>query len=97
MDFQLRKGNTRFMYVLPTSPTEALLEYTLFSHDLLAKAEYETAIKEYIAQLNYQLLHNRKEQGSIPMTCYPFWKKIHKSIEHWYCRRLDKGKYRVYI
>jgi lycopene beta-cyclase len=35
------------MYVLPTSPTEALLEYTLFSHDL-AKAEYETAIKEYI-------------------------------------------------
>jgi lycopene beta-cyclase len=68
------------MYVLPTSPTEALLEYTLFSHDLLAKAEYETAIKEYIAQLNYQLLHNRKEQGSIPMTCYPFWKKIHKKV-----------------
>jgi lycopene beta-cyclase len=27
------KGNTRFMYVLPTSTTEALLEYTCF-HDL---------------------------------------------------------------
>jgi lycopene beta-cyclase len=77
MDFSVaQKGNTRFMYVLPTSPTEALLEYTLFSRDLLAKAEYETAIKEYIAQLgitNYSI--TEKEQGSIPMTCYPFWKK----------------------
>jgi lycopene beta-cyclase len=25
------------------------------------------------------------------MTCYPFWKKIHKSIEHWYCRRWTKA------
>jgi lycopene beta-cyclase len=49
--FGCAKGNTRFMYVLPTLPTEALLEYTLFSHDDLMKAEYETAIKEYIAQL----------------------------------------------
>jgi lycopene beta-cyclase len=77
MDFSVaQKGNTRFMYVLPTSPTQALLEYTLFSHDLLAKAEYETAIKEYIAHLgitNYSI--TEKEQGSIPMTCYPFWKK----------------------
>ena len=77
MDFSIaQKGNTRFMYVLPTAPTEALLEYTLFSHDLFAKAEYETAIKDYIAQLgitNYSI--TEKEQGSIPMTCFPFWKK----------------------
>lgn len=77
MDFSVaQKGNTRFMYVLPTSPTEALLEYTLFSHDLLAKAEYENAIKEYLDKLgvtNYEIIE--KEQGSIPMTCYPFWKK----------------------
>jgi lycopene beta-cyclase len=77
MDFSVaQKGNTRFMYVLPTSPTEALLEYTLFSHDLLAKAEYENAIKEYLEKLavtNYEIVE--KEQGSIPMTCYPFWKK----------------------
>jgi lycopene beta-cyclase len=77
MDFSVaQKGNTRFMYVLPTSSTEALLEYTLFSHELLAKAEYETAIKDYLAKLgikNYTIIE--KEQGSIPMTCYPFWKK----------------------
>ena len=77
MDFSVaQKGKTRFMYVLPTSPTEALLEYTLFSHDLLAKAEYENAIKEYLEKLgvtNYEIVE--KEQGSIPMTCYPFWKK----------------------
>jgi lycopene beta-cyclase len=45
-------------------PTEALLEYTLFSHDDLMKAEYETAIKEYIAQLgitNYSITEKNKE------------------------------------
>ena len=46
MDFSVeQRGNTRFMYVLPTSETEALLEYTLFSPDLLSKAEYENEIK----------------------------------------------------
>jgi lycopene beta-cyclase len=77
MDFSVeQKGNTRFMYVLPTSTTEALLEYTLFSHDLLAKSEYEDEIQNYIKKLgitDYEIIE--KEQGSIPMTCYPFWKK----------------------
>ncbi|MEO8255607.1 MAG: lycopene cyclase family protein [Flavobacterium sp.] len=77
MDFSVpQKGNTRFMYVLPTSKTEALIEYTLFSHTLLAKEEYEAAIKEYIEKIgikNYEIIE--KEQGSIPMTSYPFWKK----------------------
>ena len=77
MDFSVaQKGNTRFMYVLPTATTEALLEYTLFSHDLLAKSEYESEIKNYISKLgitDYEI--TEKEKGSIPMTCYPFWKK----------------------
>ncbi|NRT13031.1 lycopene cyclase family protein [Flavobacterium sp. 14A] len=77
MDFSVaQKGNTRFMYVLPTATTEALLEYTLFSHDLLAKSEYESEIQNYISKLgitDYEIIE--KEQGSIPMTCYPFWKK----------------------
>jgi lycopene beta-cyclase len=82
MDFSVaQKGNTRFMYVLPTSKTEALLEYTLFSHSLLAKSEYEEAIKAYIENLgikNYTIIE--KEQGSIPMTSYPFWKKNTKRV-----------------
>lgn len=76
MDFSVaQKGNTRFMYVLPTSETEALLEYTLFSKDLLSKEEYETKIENYIQELgiqNYKIVE--KEFGNIPMTCYPFWK-----------------------
>lgn len=82
MDFSVeQKGNTRFMYVLPTSKTEALLEYTLFSHNHLEKAEYETEIKNYIQNLgitNYEIIE--KEQGSIPMTCYPFWKLNTKNV-----------------
>jgi lycopene beta-cyclase len=77
MDFSVaQKGNTRFMYVLPTSTTEALIEYTLFSHSLLEKQEYESEIKNYIQNLgihDYEIIE--KEQGSIPMTCYPFWKR----------------------
>lgn len=82
MDFSLeQKGNTRFMYVLPTSENEALLEYTLFSKDLLSKEEYESEILKYIENLGiteYEILE--KEQGNIPMTCYPFWKYNTKNI-----------------
>ena len=82
MDFSVeQKGNTRFMYVLPTSKNEALIEYTLFSKDLLPKEEYETEIKNYIEKLgitNYEL--REKEQGNIPMTSYEFWKQNTKNI-----------------
>ena len=82
MDFSVeQKENTRFMYVLPTSKTEALLEYTLFSHQHLKKEEYENEIQKYIENLgisNYEIVE--KEQGSIPMTCYPFWKANTKNV-----------------
>lgn len=82
MDFSVeQKGNTRFMYVLPTSETEALIEYTLFSKDLLPKGEYETEIQNYIQKLgitDYEIIE--KEQGNIPMTAYPFWKHNTKNI-----------------
>lgn len=82
MDFSVaQKGNTRFMYVLPFSENEALLEYTLFSEHLLATTAYETEIKDYIKNLGisqYKIIE--KEQGSIPMTSYPFWKKNTKRV-----------------
>ena len=82
MDFSVeQKGNTRFMYVLPTSENEALLEYTLFSKDLLSKEEYEAEIQKYIENLGiteYEIIE--KEHGNIPMTCYPFWKHNTKNI-----------------
>ena len=82
MDFSVeQKGNTRFMYVLPTLKNEALLEYTLFSKDLLLREEYEAEIQKYIENLGiteYEIIE--KEQGNIPMTCYPFWKHNTKNI-----------------
>ncbi len=75
MDFSIpQKGNTRFMYVLPFSEFEALVEYTLFSKNILQESEYEDAIKNYIKSnlgfKDYKIVE--KEKGSIPMTCYDF-------------------------
>ena len=75
MDFSVpQDGNTRFMYVLPTSPQSGLVEYTLFSKDLLQMSEYETAIEAYIRKdlncTSYTI--TEKEKGSIPMTAYDF-------------------------
>lgn len=74
MDFSVpQKGNTRFMYVLPFSKTEALVEYTLFSEYELKKSDYEEAIKNYLKNLgveNYEI--KETERGNIPMSCYDF-------------------------
>lgn len=82
MDFSVeQRQNTRFMYVLPTSKNEALVEYTLFSEKLLSKEEYENEIENYLKKLgtnHYQIIE--KEKGSIPMTCYPFWEKNTKRV-----------------
>ena len=82
MDFSVeQKGNTRFMYVLPISKTEALVEYTLFSEKLLPVEEYENEIELYLQKLGasqFEIIE--KEQGSIPMTCFPFWKRNTKRV-----------------
>lgn len=84
MDFAIpQKGNCRFMYVLTTSPNEALLEYTLFSEKLLPKSDYEEAITEYLKNLgvtDYKIV--AKEQGSIPMTTYDFTQHNSQRIVH---------------
>jgi lycopene beta-cyclase len=82
MDFTIEQnGNTRFMYVLPTSKTEALFEYTLFSEDLLEKSVYEKAIQNYLQNIgitDYEIFE--KENGNIPMTCFPFHKQNSERI-----------------
>jgi lycopene beta-cyclase len=59
MDFQLPKRQHRFMYVLPTSTSEALLEYTLFSYDLLKR--YETKFKLYHLSITIEITEKNKE------------------------------------
>ncbi len=85
MDFSIpQKGNTRFMYVLPYSNNTALIEYTLFSEQLLPKAEYEAAIKEYIVDRfqckTYEIIE--QEAGSIPMTAYDFREHHTKRVRY---------------
>lgn len=80
MDFSVpQKGNTRFMYVLPFTETEALVEYTLFSKEVLPEQEYGEAIKSYLRNelhcTEYEVLE--REKGSIPMSCYDF--NLHNS------------------
>ncbi|WP_226065044.1 lycopene cyclase family protein [Kaistella polysaccharea] len=78
MDFTLdQKHGATFMYVLPTSPTEALVEYTLFSKSVLPKEEYQTALKHYIKNdlqiSDYEITHT--EFGIIPMSLAKFERK----------------------
>ncbi|WP_299258689.1 lycopene cyclase family protein [uncultured Aquimarina sp.] len=84
MDFTVdQNDNTRFMYFLPISETEALFEYTLFSKNLLSKSAYETEIKAYLESKGikeYQI--TEKEKGCIPMTCYEFRKQNSTNIIH---------------
>jgi len=84
MDFTVAQyGNTRFMYVLPSSKKEALFEYTLFSEDLLPEKEYEDEIIKYLKEkeiTQYEIVE--KEKGCIPMTCYDFKNSNSKNILH---------------
>lgn len=77
MDFSIdQKDETRFFYVLPLSDKKALIEFTVFSKDLLNKDEYELELIKYIKSLKidkYKIIEN--EFGVIPMTCYPFERK----------------------
>lgn len=75
MDFNvMQHNNTRFMYVLPCANNQVLIEYTLFSKNLLHDSEYELEIKQYLnSKQIFDYTIQRKEKGCIPMTAYPFW------------------------
>ncbi|MEP6948826.1 MAG: lycopene cyclase family protein [Ginsengibacter sp.] len=79
MDFRVSQTNgTTFVYVLPLSSTKALIEYTLFSENLLPAAEYDSKLKSYLEDFlglyNYAI--TEEEFGVIPMTNanFPFLK-----------------------
>jgi len=79
MDFRVAQINgTTFVYVLPLSSTKALVEYTLFSENILLKDEYNKELKSYVEEylgLNaYRIIE--EEFGIIPMTNenFPYFK-----------------------
>lgn len=75
MDFRVSQDNgTAFFYVMPTSATSALIEYTLFTDKLLLESDYDAALQYYIGEYlfinQYQIQHS--EFGVIPMTNQTF-------------------------
>ena len=71
MDFRVgQKDDTTFAYLLPLSTTKALVEYTLFSKEILEDVVYEIELKNYVENIlqlkEYQVIE--KEFGVIPMT-----------------------------
>lgn len=75
MDYRIKDGHqTTFTYVLPFSKTEALVEFTYFTANLVSDDVYDTYIKTYIKNHlkidNYSIIET--EKGVIPMTNYPF-------------------------
>lgn len=74
MDFRIEQHDEcRFVYVMPFSETEALVEFTLFTEKLLDKELYDIELKKYLIDFlqisDYQVLE--EEFGIIPMTDEP--------------------------
>lgn len=81
-DFRIeQKNELRFVYVLPHSQTKALIEFTIFSDNLIKDAEYEFYLKKYIEETlklddyylksdEYQI--SETEFGIVPMSDEPY-------------------------
>ena len=84
MDFRPPQppGGVAFGYVLPTSPREALVEYTEFSRTALTDEAYESALVDWTSQ-DLQLGPfevQAVEQGAIPMTDAPFLRRVGERV-----------------
>jgi len=82
MDFDVPQMNgVTFMYVLPFTKKRALIEYTVFSEEVLSKDLYKEQIGSYVSdrfglgKSNYSI--EREEFGKIPME--------DRTFNPWYC------------
>lgn len=76
MDYRLKyNDSTSFTYILPFSPTEALVEFTFFTPFTVDDDVYDDYLKKYIS--TYLQIEDFRleeiEQGQIPMSDFPFW------------------------
>jgi lycopene beta-cyclase len=83
MDFNIEQHKeARFGYILPFSKREALVEYTLFSQNLLTTEEYQKELEFYISEKlgikKYKILH--EEFGIVPMSTYSYQPKFEGKI-----------------
>ena len=71
MDFSISQHeDTRFVYILPFTGSEALVEMTVFSESVYADSVYERVLKDYMNQHYSEALFTIEstEKGAIPMT-----------------------------
>jgi len=83
MDYRTpQESDTRFFYVLPFSTNKALVEYTIFSKNLLEADEYDNQLRSYIKEKlqieEYTIVET--EFNAIPMTDYPFETLINQRV-----------------
>lgn len=83
MDFRVSQHHgATFVYLLPVSPNRALVEYTLFTKELLPDNEYTSALHDYISTYlkinDYTIID--EEYGVIPMTDVAFVRQIGRII-----------------
>lgn len=75
-------GAMRFFYVLPYTEKRGLVEYTLFSDDLLPLSNYRRALEHYIEHqlgtTHYRVLE--EERDLIPMTDHPCPRRAGRQI-----------------
>ncbi|MBL7729923.1 MAG: hypothetical protein JNM88_02005 [Chitinophagaceae bacterium] len=84
MDFRVHQHHgTTFAYMLPLENNRALVEYTLFTKELLQPAQYDAELDEYIRRwLQIDTYECEEEEfGIIPMTdeYFPFY---HNGMYH---------------
>ena len=77
MDFRLKwRDSTSFTYVLPISPRRAMVEFTLFTSQLIEDEGYDQMLRKYLKQFfdldQFKIVET--EYGIIPMSDYPFHK-----------------------
>lgn len=83
MDFNTsQQVGTSFVYVLPISKNQALIEYTVFSEEELPAEGYVSALQKYILEQlrckHYTI--KEKEHGVIPMFDHPFKSRENRVI-----------------
>lgn len=74
MHFGIEQHNQcRFIYVLPLAPDKALVEFTVFSEELLEKSAYEVVLSNYIQSSigDHSWVIEETEFGVIPMSDEP--------------------------
>ena len=77
MDFRVgQELGATFVYVLPTTTTSALVEYTFFNDEVLTSEKYDSLLKNYLEKYckltsaDYTITET--EIGVIPMTNHQF-------------------------